>query len=274
MKTLQDVSETLWIPLFGKARESIRRDRFIVDEKAVEIASLACERMPELNRWWVDLSMETQALMVWRNSSIDSYATEFIDKNPNATIVNLGAGLCTRFSPVDNGKINWLEFDLPNVKEVWLEFNDETDRHRYYTDSIFGDEWIHIVKSYSQGRIMFIAEGLFMHFSKEEVEELLRNLSENFPNSEIVAEVYSKIVLKRRHPDVRRTTSDKTKAPWGVTNGKEFESWDVGVKHINDDFITSNGNAMKRMTALNKGMAQLPFFRKVGKMVHLKFERQ
>ena len=52
----------------------------------------------------------------------------------------------------------------------------------------------------------------------------------------------------------------------------EFEKWNVGVKHLHDDFITSNGNAMKRMPVLNKGMAQLPYFRKVGKMVHLKFE--
>ena len=50
MKTLQNVSETLWIPLFGKARESIRLDSFIVDDKAVEIANLACEKLPELNQ--------------------------------------------------------------------------------------------------------------------------------------------------------------------------------------------------------------------------------
>jgi len=272
MKTLEDVSEALWIPLFGKARESIRKDRFIVDEKAVEIASLACERLPELNRWWVDLSMETQALMVWRNISIDAYVKDFIKTNPYATVVNLGAGLCTRFSRVDNGTINWLEFDLPDVKEVWLEFNDETARHKYFTESIFEDDWLEIINEYADGPVMFTAEGLFMYFSKEEVAQLLKKLSLHFPNSELIAEVYSKIALKRRHPDVKKTSLDKFKEPWGVVNGREFEKWNVGVKHIHDDFITSNGNAMKRMPVLNKGMAQLPFFRKVGKMVHLKFE--
>lgn len=274
MKTLQNVSETLWIPLFGKAIESIRVDSFIVDEKAVEIANLACEKLPELNKWWVDLSMETQALMVWRNTSIDSYVSKFIDKYPNATIVNLGAGLCTRFSRVDNGTINWLEFDLPEVKDVWLEFNEETDRHKYYTESIFNESWLEIVKEQSSGPVMFTAEGLFMYFSKEEVATLLKTLSEHFPKSEIVAEVYSKIALKRRHPDVKKTSAKRFKAPWGVVNGREFEKWNIGVKHIKDDFITNNSNAMKRMPVLNKSIAQLPFFRKVGKMVHLRFEKE
>ena len=272
MKTLENVSETLWIPLFGKARESIRLDSFIVDDKAVEIANLACEKLPELNKWWVDLSMETQALMVWRNTSIDAYVSEFITKHPNATIVNLGAGLCTRFSRVDNGTINWLEFDLPEVKEVWLEFNEETDRHKYYTDSIFEENWLEVVKNEANGPIMFTAEGLLMYFSKEEVASLLQTLSKHFPNGEIVAEIYSKIALKRRHPDVKKTSAIKFKAPWGVVNGKEFEKWNVGVKHLKDDFITNHSNAMKRMPVLNKSMAQLPFFRKVGKMVHLRFE--
>ena len=180
--------------------------------------------------------------------------------------------MCTRLSRVDNGTINWLEFDLPDVKEVWLEFNDETARHKYFTESIFEDDWLEIINEYADGPVMFTAEGLFMYFSIEEVAQLLKKFSLHFPNSELIAEVYSKIALKRRHPDVKKTSLDKFKEPWGVVNGREFEKWNVGVKHIHDDFITSNGNAMKRMPVLNKGMAQLPFFRKVGKMVHLKFE--
>lgn len=271
MKSLQNVSETLWLPLFGKARESKRSDAFIVDEKAVEIAEKACQLMPELRQWWKGLSRETQAIMVWRNTSIDGYVLDFMQKNPSATFVNLGAGLCTRFSRVDNGSIRWLEFDLPDVKEVWMEFNKETERHQYFTASIFEEEWIRTIKSYSSGPVMFIAEGLLMYFSKEQVRDLFTRLSEHFPGSEFVAEIYSKIALRRPHPDVKKTSAHKFENPWGVYTGKDFEKWGVGVKHLNDNYLSNNNAAMSRMPAFNKTLAKLPRLRKIGKMVHMRF---
>ena len=271
MKSLKNVSETLWLPLFGKARESRRDDAYIRDERAIEIADKACELLPGLDKWWTQLSRETQALMIWRNKALDGFVVDFIQRSPNATIVNLGAGLCTRFSRVDNGQITWLEFDLPDVKDVWLEFNQETDRHKYYTQSIFESEWIDTIKSYSTDPVIFTAEGLLMYFSKEEVAQLLKTLSQHFPGSEFVAEIYSKIALKRPHPDVKKTSAERFKAPWGVYTGKDFESWDVGVTHLADNYLGKDKEAMSRMPAFNRSMSHLPRLKKIGKMVHLKF---
>lgn len=272
MKTLENVSETLWIPLFGKAIESKRKNALISDPKAVSIAEKACEMLPELNRWWKQLSKETQALMIWRNESLDGYVSQFITNNPNATVVNLGAGLCTRFERIDNGKINWLEFDLPDVKDVWLHFNEESDRHKYYTQNIFEDEWIKTIQSYGNEKVMFVAEGLLMYFSKKQVKALLEKLSDSFPNGEIAFEAYSKIALKRPHPDVKKTTAKRFENPWGILTGKEFEHWKIGLVHLEDNYLSDNKKAMQRMPLSIKGASKLPYLRKVGKMVHLRFQ--
>ena len=270
MKSLENVSETLWLPLFGKARESKRPDALIHDSQAEKIAEKACELKPELDKWWTQLSKETQALMIWRNESIDAYVSDFIHQNPTATVVNLGAGLCTRFSRLDNGSINWLEFDLPDVKDVWLNFNQETDRHRYYVESIFEDEWINTIKTYSKEPVIFIAEGLLMYFSKEQVKGLLNKLISQFPKSELVAEVYSKIALKRPHPDVKKTTAKRFENPWGVYTGKAFEHWGLEIKHLSDSYLGQHRNAMSRMPLFNKSLGKLPRLNKIGKIVHLR----
>jgi O-methyltransferase involved in polyketide biosynthesis len=271
MKALENVSETLWLPLFGKARESKRDDAFFKDPKAIEIAEKACELIPDLSKWWVQLSRETQALMIWRSEALDRYVSGFISRNPNGTVVNLGAGLCTRFSRLDNGKITWVEFDLPDVKDVWLFFNKESHRHQYSTQSLFESEWIETINLNSSGPVMFIAEGLLMYFSKEEVAGLLKKLSTEFPNSELAAEIYSKIALKRPHPDVKKTSAARFKSPWGVLTGKEFESWNVGVTHLEDDYLGKHKKAMSRMPNFNQFIAKLPRLNKIGKIVHLKF---
>ena len=180
MVELTNVSETLWLPLFGKAIESKRSDHFIYDKKAIEIAEKACELNPKLDKWWTKLSKELQGLMVWRNITIDAYVISFIDQHPNATFVNLGAGLCTRYDRINNSNIKWLEFDLPDVKNAWLEFNEESENHKYYTDSIFEDKWIEIIKEQQSGPIMFIAEGLLMYFSKEQVKQIMNKIADNF----------------------------------------------------------------------------------------------
>ena len=272
MKSLENVSETLWIPLFGKAIESKRTDSYIQDTKAVEIASKACEHLPELTKWWSILSKETEALMIWRTETLDRMVGKFIQDHPRATIVNLGAGLCTRFSRLDNGKISWLEFDLPDVKEVWMFFNQETARHQYYTLSIFEDEWINLIKARADGPVMFIAEGLLMYFSKDVVAGLLRKLSHHFPESELVAEIYSKIALMRSHADVKQTSAGRFESPWGVQNGKSFEKWGVGVVHLEDDYVSQHKKAMSRMPNFHRLVGKLPFLNKIGKMVHLRFE--
>lgn len=272
MIELKNVSETLWLPLFGKAIESKREDRFISDSKAIEIAEKACTLDPNLSRWWHKLSKELQAIMIWRNNSIDSSVKAFIEENPNATFVNIGAGLCTRYLRINNPNIKWLEFDLPAVKQVWLEFNVETENHQYYTDSIFEDDWIEIIKSQSDGPIMFIAEGLLMYFSKEQVAKLLKKLTLNFPESEFVFEAYSKFVLMKPQPDVKKTSAQRFENPWGIKTGKAFEKWNSNIHHVKDDYLMKHDKAIKRMPLAYRLASVIPVFKKAGKMVHLRFK--
>ena len=268
---LTDVSETLWIPLFGKAIESKRVNGLLNDPKAIEIAEKACELNPKLNRWWKSLSRESQGLMIWRNEAIDEYVQDYLQKYPNGLIVNLGAGLCTRFDRLDNGSLTWVEVDLPQVKSAWLNFNEESDRHQYHTDSIFEEKWIKNIKSIQSENVLFIAEGLLMYFSKEEVKSIFNTIAKELSNSFFVLEAYSKFALMRPHPDVLRTGAKKFKDQWRVKTGKDFEKFNPCINHISDHYFLSNKKALRRVPLSHKFGAKFPLIAKAGKIVYLNF---
>lgn len=266
---LTDVSDTLWIPLFGKAIESSRKNGLIKDDLAVEIAKKACALEPSLQKWWKSLSRESQGLMIWRNVVIDKLVLKYIKQNPNGTIINLGAGLCTRFKRLDNGEIKWIELDLPPVKTAWLNFNEESERHQFWTDSIFENAWIDKVEEIQNNNVLLIAEGLFMYFSKKQVKDILTMIGDRLAHSHIVFEAYSKFALMRPHPDVIKTGAKKFKNPWGVYNGNEFEKWLPNIKHVSDDYFLQNKKALQRVPFTHKIGANIPIISKAGKIVYL-----
>lgn len=269
---LKNVSETLWIPLFGKAIETSRKDALIEDGKALDIANKAVELKPELSKWWKALSRESQGLMIWRLLEIDAFVKEYIAATPSPVVVNLGAGLCTRYERMKPlaSNLKWIEIDLPPVKKAWKNFNHETENHTYWTDSIFENEWLEKVQSIQSDNVLFIAEGLFMYFSEKQVKDILERISNYTTNAHVIMEVYSKFALLRPHPDVLRTGARKFEHPWGVYTGKDFEKWSDKINHYKDSYFLKNTKALQRVPLLHQFGSLLPFIAKAGKITYLK----
>ena len=56
--------------------------------------------------------------MAARTAILDDQVRAFIANDPDAVIVNLGAGLDTRFNRRRHGKIEWIELDLPDGNRI------------------------------------------------------------------------------------------------------------------------------------------------------------
>jgi O-methyltransferase involved in polyketide biosynthesis len=154
---LKEVSETLLITLYARYLETKREIGIIKDEKAVEIVEKIDYDFSQVASW------SMQAVIAIRTEIIDEVVREFLTQNPQGTIVNLGAGLCTRFFRLDNGFVNWYELDLPRVKTIWDKLIGESERHKYLSYSVMDFEWIERVKENKSEKILFIAEGLFQY---------------------------------------------------------------------------------------------------------------
>jgi O-methyltransferase involved in polyketide biosynthesis len=115
------VPETLTITLYARYVESQRSPGILYDAKAVEIAERIEYDFEKYVKGWA-----SQLACVIRAREYDRIVQNFIEAHPNAVIVNLGAGLCTRFSRIDNGKIHWYEVDFPEVTHLRRKFFEET----------------------------------------------------------------------------------------------------------------------------------------------------
>lgn len=139
--TLGDVQTTALIPLAIKANETMRKKTRIKDEKAVEIIkALGIDTKP------YDKFMSHEGVVA-RTIMLDKQLKNLIKKNPDACIVNIGAGFDNRFSRVDNGEILWFDLDLPDSISARKKAFANQDRVTMIAGSALDNDWCDVVKN-------------------------------------------------------------------------------------------------------------------------------
>lgn len=226
------IQETLLIPLWSRAVEASQPEPILYDAKAKEIVS---QLDYDFNKF--KAAKSTQVMMCIRGKAIDELAKRFIAQNPQSTIVEIGAGLDTRFERLDNGQLHWFDLDLPDAIAVRKHFFEETRRRHFISGSVLDSEWINQVKQNSVNTPkLFIAEGVLLYFTEEQVKTLLTTLAQNFPGSYLVFDAASPFIIKnRRSYEAVKYTSAKFQ--WGIENIKDIETWDSRYKITDSRYI-------------------------------------
>ena len=115
---LSGVAETLLIPLYNRAMESQRPDAIMKDEKAVALVTQMSYDFAQVRK--VRMSEGNKVARIMLTREIDRYAREFLSRHPEAVVVHIGCGLDSRFERVDNGRVEWYDLDLPDVKTMMV----------------------------------------------------------------------------------------------------------------------------------------------------------
>jgi O-methyltransferase involved in polyketide biosynthesis len=181
---LTGVPETLLVALYLRSAETQRAGGIIGDEKAVEMIQNIEYDFTRFNKAWA-----SQVGVAVRTEILDEVTLAFIRQYPDATVVNMGAGLCTRFNRVDNGRIIWYELDLPEAIELRRRFFKQTDRYQFIERSITDFGWMEQIQGEGNQSILFIGEGLFMYFEEQEVENIFVEMTDHFPGAEVLFEI-------------------------------------------------------------------------------------
>ncbi|MBQ9622279.1 MAG: class I SAM-dependent methyltransferase, partial [Treponema sp.] len=183
--SLGDVETTALIPVAIKANETLRKNPRAKDEIAVEmIKTLGINTKP------FDKFMSHEGVIA-RTVMLDRMVKDFVAKNPAAVIVNLGAGFDNRFSRVDNGSIFWFDLDFPDSIEVRKKVFPKREREEMISGSVLEDSWCERALSEikkTNSKVLFLAEGLFMYLTFEEIKKLLSVIKTNFPGGTLIAE--------------------------------------------------------------------------------------
>lgn len=215
---ISDISETLLVPLYSRALESKSEKPIIYDKKAIEITielnkifeksnselfqNLAEGRLRKRN------SKKLNVAMALRTRKFDRYCISFLKENPNGIIVELGCGLSTRFTRVDNNKCTWYDLDFPELIDVRKEFFKESFRYHLISSSVTDFEWIKKIKE-DDKKNLFVAEGLLMYLQPNEGKDLILNLQKSFPGCYLACEVVSTFIVKMLRRKIWRNKMQK-----------------------------------------------------------------
>lgn len=212
---LTGIPETLLIPLWARCTETAHPEPIIQDYKACELLASIDYNFSKFESAW-----KTQVGVAIRTYLLDDAVKKFIKQHPNAMIINLGAGLDTRFFRVDNMKINWVDIDLPEVIDLKSQLVSENERYQFIAQSIFDRSWFNTISD-TRLPTLFIAEGLFMYFNPTEVKLFLNDISSWFTGSEMLLEIISPTVSKmsRWHDSVSKTEAT---FKWGIKESKQL----------------------------------------------------
>ncbi|MBW4559379.1 MAG: class I SAM-dependent methyltransferase [Trichormus sp. ATA11-4-KO1] len=228
------VAETLMITLYARYLETKRDDGIIQDKKAVEIVEKIDYDFTKFASGWA--SLLGSAI---RAKRFDHGVSDFIKNHPNAVIVNLGSGLCTRFFRVENGKISWYEVDFPEVIELRQKLISETDRYKFIGKSIFNFTWMDEIQQVPGQPMLIIAEGVSMYLTKVQHLDLFKQIRDRFESVEMIIDIVSPAFARNTqgHDTVSKTNAE---FKWGIKKVTELETWGLGIKVLDIDYYLTN----------------------------------
>jgi len=213
---LKGVARTCLGPLYARAYETLRPNGILHDPKSVELHNQIEFDTTDINWPYYQLQIAI------RTEIIDEITLNFISRYPEGFVVNLGAGLDTRFHRLGNGKIRWYEIDFPEVIELRRQFFTEHQHYSFIPASVPELKWMDQI--HNAQHILFIIEGLANYLEEHEIRTLFRSLVSAFPKAEIVMEVLGRLYIKMlKSPEYK----------WGMSADSHPTRWDSRLETVN-----------------------------------------
>lgn len=268
---LSGVSETLLLPLYARWRDNLS-DAPLLPDPAVPalVARLGLDfsKYPESDGDLIGVAA--------RSHILDDAARDVLSRHPEASVVNLGAGLCTRYERLGKPARTWIDMDLPEVEAPWRAAFEGRGKEFIPADVTDPTVWQDLRKKID-GPVLFIAEGLMMYLSESEMRRLLKTLSQLWPGSEILGEVMSPYFAARSkmHPTVKHTNAEFR---WGISDAKEMENWEGDISVLGQwaymEWTPPDGQRLPKLPLFFRIISLFPAVRRAFRVIHLQLGQE
>lgn len=219
---LGQAQETLLIPLYARALESGRKRPILEDPKAVEMVESIDWDFRRFGQRWRVFACAARSAM------FDVWVADFLGLHPEGTVVEIGAGLNTRFERLDNGRVHWFDLDLPDVVELRRRFFSDTERRTSLAASVLDTDWIAAVRR-SPGPYFFVAETVLVYLEERQVKTALSQIAANFPGARIAFDTVSRRAIESGNRDFARRKM-AARFAWACPDPRAIESWGAGLR--------------------------------------------
>ncbi len=254
-------AETMLQSFYARAKYSRKRNAKFYDAKAIELVNKIDYDFSKAEK---DSTMSNGVIA--RTIVFDELVKDFINKNPDCTVVNIACGLDTRFYRMDNGRIIWYNVDLPETIEVRDAIYHESGRVSTIGISATDPDWADKVTK--RGKMLFIIEGLSMYLTSDENAQMLSIIRDKFDNATVLMECLAKKWVNKEHTE-KSIKDTGAKFVFGADTFDDLGKAADGFRCIkNDDII----RGMTEIMPVLKPFRKLPFLKKIAQKI-LIFEK-
>ncbi|KAI1327089.1 polyketide synthesis O-methyltransferase [Xylariaceae sp. FL0255] len=221
--TLSGVTETLLIPLLGRATDAARQESILGDVYAGRVL----EQL-EYDFAKLPMPLSHSLAVAMRTRFYDRWTVSFLDRHPRATVIHLACGLDSRNQRVSwsNPDVRWIDVDLPEVvalrRQVLPTSLPDGQDYRLLGADVTSDGWLQEVPR--DRPVLVIMEGLVSYLKEEQGKKLLGQLADTFEEGELHFECMTASIMaatnKRENDAVSKTG---TKFQWAVDDPKDLE---------------------------------------------------
>ncbi|WP_260261980.1 class I SAM-dependent methyltransferase [Vibrio intestinalis] len=166
-------------PLWLRSRESLVDDGLVYDP----IAATACQRCqlaPECLSGDID---QKQLLHATLTQLCDEQVSAFIARNPDGWILNVGAGLDTRFYRVDNGRCHWLELDVTENLLWRQKLFHKSERYHHKCGSVEDLAWLDDLPVPEKAPLLIVCEHALLDCDEPRVAKFIQALGRHFDSA-------------------------------------------------------------------------------------------
>jgi methyltransferase (TIGR00027 family) len=251
---LSGVEETALLTLYARAIESQSENPILKDRKVENLVEQLDQVLQKQNSKMAErlrnraIDPKLTVHLQLRAKKYDDYTLNFLERHPEAVIINIGCGLDTRFFRIDNGQCQFFDLDLPGMIQLKRQLIEELDRSHMIGQSVLDFEWMDPIAKLNRPALI-LAEGIFMYLPKEKVKEMVLELQKRFPDSELACELtnitwvegfWGKLAaLKMRS---RFNLREDARFLFGVSKASEFEAWGEGIEFLEKWFYMDDNH--------------------------------
>ena len=254
-------AETMLQSFYARAKYSRKKNAKFYDAKAIELVDKIDYDFSKAEK---DSTMSNGVIA--RTIVFDELVKDFINKNPDCTVVNIACGLDTRFYRMDNGRIIWYNVDLPETIEVRDAIYHESGRVSTIGISATDPAWADKVTK--RGKMLFIIEGLSMYLTSDENAQMLSIIRDKFDNATVLMECLAKKWVNKEHTE-KSIQDTGAKFVFGADTFDDLGKAADGFRCIKNDNII---RGMTEIMPILKPFRKLPFLKKITQKI-LIFEK-
>jgi O-methyltransferase involved in polyketide biosynthesis len=225
----QTVQSTMLLAIYGRAKASRMFPDILKDDEAIRIIDGMDYDFTQIYKHYGTEYGSLCCLV--RAKRIDERCLAYIRTHPKGTVINLGSGLDTTLSRVNNGTVRWYNIDLPDAMAYRGGFIPAPECGSDIAKSMFDYSWLDDVEM-SDGSVFIIAGGLFYYFEEQQLRELVSRIAEHFPTGEIFFDAQSKTAVRISNRMVRKTGNKGSEMYFYVNNLQKLKSWSPKIRVV------------------------------------------